>query len=98
MTRERVLEWTPIRVGSGPFDLAPEGTPPCVFCSEALVERVPGVSALGVGVYARSRWIVSHIKCVREAEACPCACHTNGMVHGPRPDSVCCSKWNEVEP
>jgi hypothetical protein len=69
--REKRLELLPIKVGAGPFDLDPQMTDPCLLCGEYLIDRVDGqgnVSAIGLGLYAKSRWLVMHPTCARNIE------------------------------
>lgn len=69
--KERVIDFLPVRVGSGPWDLDPTTTDACIVCGEFLIDRVDeigNISALGFGVYAKSRWIVAHTACVRRLE------------------------------
>lgn len=42
-----------------------------------------------------------HVGCLVQAGdwagvgTCACTCHTGVSMHGPRPDSICCQRWNE---
>lgn len=69
-TREKRIEWIPVLVGNGLFDLDPATTPPCTFCGEHLVDYVEddgSITALGLGVWTRGNgWKVAHGKCVRQ--------------------------------